>query len=465
MNHQQKQYQEQKRWILNKDFQHVKLFDQLLFNEFRDQTEHTEIYTQRLLQFIDYATRTVPYYRDRKSQYTLNKHSFSIVDLATLPCLSRQDVQTHYQYLVTQALPPRFRIAGAKTSSGTTGEPVKVLHTVNSLGAFAFYKQREYRCWGLNPSKSFISIRPPSDLPLSNGERLKKGESLKLACWRYVGRYFKTGAELYLPDTTAIANIVAFIEDHKPDYLLTMAATLEHIALAYSSYDGRSSLAGALSISQQLTDSMRQLAEKYVSPRIYQNYGLNEVGIVAMRCAHSNHFHVHNENVVIEVVNSKGQPCQPGEAGRLLVTNISNPAMPLLRYDTDDSATVPTEPCPCGRTSQSFTNIRGRYRRIAHLPAGTWEFWDNIVNVFADADTEDMRPIQQYQLHQLDEAHYRLKLKTTGPVAGHLKKQIYRAWEKANGDKPVDIHILELDTIENPGKKFQNFISDIAPLE
>ena len=367
--------------------------------------------------------------------------------------------------MITQALPPRYVFAGTITSSGTTGEPVKVLHTMNSLRAFAFYKQREYRCWGLDPAKSFLSIRPPSDLPLNKGQRIKKGQVLKLPSWCHVGEFFKTGVGLYLPDTTNIDHIVELIEEQKPDYLLTMAATLEHIALAYSRTGYDSSVAGVLSISQQLTDSMRRLAENKVCSHIYQNYGLNEVGIVAMRCPHSHHYHVHNENVVIEIVNEDGQPCKPGEQGKLLVTNFSNPAMPLIRYDTDDFASVPEEPCPCGRTLQTFKHIRGRYRRTAHLPAGTWEFWDNIVNVFSDACPGDMLPIKQYQLHQLAEDHYHLKLKTTEPVADRLKHQIHQAWEVVYGQRPVNFRIMEMDVIDNPGKKFQNFVSDIVPAD
>ena len=459
------QQQEQKRWILHPHARHLKVFDQLLHNEFCDSKQQIAQYTQRVFQFIHYAIHAVPYYRDRQSSYTLNSKCFSLDHLTGLPRLEKHEVQTHYTSMNTQALPSGFKIAGAIKSSGTTGEPVKVLYTENSLQAFAFYKQREYRSWGLNPGKSFLSLRPPSDLPLLKGQRLKKGQALKLSAWRYLGGYFNTGSELYLSDRTPIDLIVEFVETQKPDYLLTMAGTLEHMALAYSGLGHRSSMAGVLSISQQLTDSMRGLAEKHVSANIYQNYGLNEVGLVAMRCPHSNHYHVHNENVVIEIINQQGQPCQPGEQGKLLVTNVSNPAMPLIRYDTDDFATVPESPCPCGRTQQSFIKLRGRYRRTAHLPEGTWEFWDNIVNVFSDAHPEDMHPIKQYQLHQLTADHYHLKLKTTEPVADRLKQQIYRAYKTVYGQRSINLQIKPMAAIDSPGKKFQNFVSDVVPAE
>jgi hypothetical protein len=115
---------------------------------------------------------------------------------------------------------------------------------------------------------------------------------------------------------------------------------------------------------------------------------------------------------------------------------------------------------------QAFTNIRGRYRRTAHLPAGTWDYWAKLLDIFADATEQEMRTMQQYQLHQVDEMTYRLNVKTQGQFASALKQKIYATWASGVGnDKPASITIVELTEIVSVGKKFQNFVSDIVPDE
>ena len=45
-----------------------------------------------------------------------------------------------------------------------------------------------------------------------------------------------------------------------------------------------------------------------------------------------------------------------------MVTALRNPAMPLIRYATDDRAEAVAGPCACGSTLPSFGAIRGRGR-------------------------------------------------------------------------------------------------------
>ena len=41
---------------------------------------------------------------------------------------------------------------------------------------------------------------------------------------------------------------------------------------------------------------------------------------------------------MVEIVDENGRPSAPGSTGAIVVTDLKNAAMPLLRYDTDDTA-------------------------------------------------------------------------------------------------------------------------------
>lgn len=466
MNYRELQQAENKRWRLLPKWKHLKVFDELIDSEFLASDIQIKRVNNLLVNMLRFSNQAVPFYRSLYVEREIDISAISGIDeLHQLPILDRGTVQANSDSLKATQLPPNIRIGHATKTSGSTGQPVEVLHSANSLQFFSVLKQREYRCWGFDPSKRLAVIRPAVELPRIDGEQLQSEKSVTGIYWPSTGRFFMTGDSPMLPDISGTDFIVKWLNETKPDYLLCMSAVLERIALGYANWENTSGIQAALSISQQLTQGMRQFAEKNVTPNVQQNYGLNEIGLVAMRCPESGQYHVHNENCLIEVVDKNGLPCEPGVGGRLLVTGLLNYAMPLIRYDTDDLAEIVTEACPCGRSAQSFTNIRGRYRRTAHLPEGTWDYWDAILYVFGHASKQEMANIKQYQLHQLSANKFNLKLKVDAAVPESLIARIHERCKIAGKGKFLDLNILQLDQIEQPGKKFQNFISEIAPPE
>ena len=55
---------------------------------------------------------------------------------------------------------------------------------------------------------------------------------------------------------------------------------------------------------------------------------------------------------------------------RIVCTGFKNPAMPLIRYDIGDIATLSEETCPCGRQSPAVTKIDGRIESYIVTPDG-----------------------------------------------------------------------------------------------
>jgi phenylacetate-CoA ligase len=100
------------------------------------------------------------------------------------------------------------------------------------------------------------------------------------------------------------------------------------------------------------------------------------------------------ERVLVEVLDSEGNPCAPGETGRLVVSSLHNFAMPLIRYELRDHATV-GEPCACGRTLPTLARIAGRERNMVRLPDGTTH-WPLV----GFHRFREIAPVRQYQLIQ-----------------------------------------------------------------
>jgi phenylacetate-CoA ligase len=97
-------------------------------------------------------------------------------------------------------------------------------------------------------------------------------------------------------------------------------------------------------------------------------YGTSELGSVAASCDRGPGMHVFEDDFVVEVLRG-GRPAAPGEVGRLVVTDLTNRAMPLVRYDVGDVGRLLTGPCPCGRRTARL-EVLGRVQEVLAAPAG-----------------------------------------------------------------------------------------------
>ncbi len=218
---------------------------------------------------------------------------------------------------------------------------------------------------------------------------------------------------------------------------------------------------GLKSYSQQMTRDVRELVEKIFQVPVNENYGLNEIGVVASRCPEGGRYHVHAEHCLVEVVDDDGIPCSEGEVGRIVVTGLTNSAMPLIRYDSGDLAVQLSGPCPCGRTLPSFGDITGRYRRVTAVPPGTWDLWMAVRDAINQMPEEISLPLRQYQLHQFRNGTYVLRLAARSRLDKAFMERVHTSWKAVDVQETPDLNFEEMDVIPvGTRRKFDSFTSD-----
>ncbi|MHA1109007.1 MAG: phenylacetate--CoA ligase family protein, partial [Alphaproteobacteria bacterium] len=364
--------EEQRRWTLLPERAGMTIFDDLVRNEFLTPDEQRNKQTRRLGGVIDFCYRHVPYYRSLFDELGLAPGDVTTqADLVKLPILTKRDLYEHERELQAGTMPKGDRLAHPTFSSGSTGRPAKVAHSERSHQMFGFLRQRNLRFYRFDPAAKFASIRLASQLPRrADGSMIPDGVFGNLPRWLYCEEYFETGPQAVFNVTNPVELILAWLEKEQPAYLMTYPETLEHLAFASGEKIPIDTIRATVAISEQMTPPMKRRIERAFAAPVYQNYGLNEIGNVAVRCL-AGRYHVHSEHCIVEIIDDAGRPTAPGETGRVVVTALKNPAMPLIRFDTDDLAQTVSGPCPCGRTLPSFGDIAGRYSRIAFLPEGT----------------------------------------------------------------------------------------------
>jgi phenylacetate-CoA ligase len=149
------------------------------------------------------------------------------------------------------------------------------------------------------------------------------------------------------------------------------------------------------SSAETLRDFMRREIEAAFGAKVHDFYGSREVGPIAAECGEGRrHIFVFNNHV--EIADATGRALAEGEVGRIVVTNLHNFSMPLLRYDIGDTGSLSTAACPCGSPLPHFVELKGRITDHFKRRDGTLVHGEYFTHLFY------FRPwVKEFQVNQL----------------------------------------------------------------
>ncbi len=105
---------------------------------------------------------------------------------------------------------------------------------------------------------------------------------------------------------------------------------------------------------ESLDDDDRTLLERTFGCPVFNRYGCREVSVIASECAAHTGLHVMAEGLYLEIETPTG-PAKPGEVGSILVTDLLNVAMPLIRYRIGDMGSWAAGRCSCGAACPAWS--------------------------------------------------------------------------------------------------------------
>ena len=104
---------------------------------------------------------------------------------------------------------------------------------------------------------------------------------------------------------------------------------------------------------------MRSEIEEQFGADVFNFYGSREVGAIAGECV-KGRLHVFAMNNVVEVLDQWDKRTEAGQHGDIVVTNLHNYAMPVIRYRIGDSGALGSSDCECGSRLPVLDNLSGR---------------------------------------------------------------------------------------------------------
>lgn len=341
-------------------------------------------------------------------------------DFWALPVVTKQQILSDPESYQTPFL-PRKNITCA-TTSGTTGVPFEVQFDATKrlvraadlhfFGKLAGYRvgQRLYRftCYNsFNPTywqrRRSNTVRIPA---------LHLDDNLLAKTLRLMSSY--RGQKAMLGFASSFDSLADFLQRHPTPQLHNFS--------------------GIIAVSEPLKPATQQLLSNTFQISMVSRYGSEELGILAQQLPGAQEFRCNEHSFYLEILNDDNQPVAPGQQGRVVVTDLFNRAMPLVRYDTGDLATLgdPT------RGRMSLAEVAGRavdqIFDTSSRPVSRLIFY----TLF-----DDFRNIKQYRLTQSDRDHYELALSTHNPEPEPDRDNLGRALAKFLGtDAHISIHIV-----------------------
>jgi phenylacetate-CoA ligase len=302
---------------------------------------------RRIAAMVEWSARTIPYYtRLCEARGIAPSDIASLGGLALLPIMTKADAQEHDADRVSNAIPERE--TRTIHTSGTTGGALRFPVTLEAT-------QEQWAIWWRY--RGWHGIRRGTWCALFAGRSVVPSSQTRPPFWRVnrPGRQVLFSGYHLSPDR--MSAYVDELRRRRPPWLHGYPSLLALLAAhlldtgADLGYDVRWVTTGA----ENLLPHQVTAIERAFGVRPVQHYGLAE-GVANISQCELGSLHVDEDFAAVEFV-----PLDGGDVHRIVGTNLTNRAAPLLRYDSQDLAFVPGEgSCSCGRPGRVVERVDGR---------------------------------------------------------------------------------------------------------
>jgi phenylacetate-CoA ligase len=359
---------------------------------------------------LDAARERVPYYAGiippRSGVLTARAR------LSRIPLLEKTTLQRH---------PADLRVPGysgrliAKSTGGSTGAPVRIVKDAEGVArematSWAALERhgirvgdRSVRFWGTPLTAVRRARFRLTDLAM-NRIRLSAFDLEEHDLERYWNRCRAFGPRWFYGYASLIHLFAEWI--------------------AKSGRDGTSlNLVAIVPTSEPLNGDQRRLISEVFNAPIVDEYGCGEVGAIAYGCDEGR-LHVMTENVSLEILGADGVPVGSGEVGEVVVTDLTNFAMPLIRYRLGDRAEQ-GDACGCGLGFPTIARVMGRIHDVVFTPAGRRWHGEKVDYLMSQLFGE-VGGFSQYQVIQREADLLEVRLVADDEIPEELKTRIAR---------------------------------------
>jgi len=342
-----------------------------------------KIRKQHLENLLNHATQSTPFYYNYKD----------IKSIEAFPVIKKTVIQENFKHF--QSIPYIHKQNYKVSTSGSTGIP------------FFLFQDKNKR------------NRNTADVLYFSGlANFKIGNRLyELEVWRNHNKkgFYKSWLQNIiqfdvskLTDSRILSFIKLLKSAKQEKNILGFASSYEQICL----YLDRNKIKGLRNLninafianSEYLNHYTKTSLSNYFNTPVLSRYSSEEIGIIAQNTPNSpEYFVINHASYYVELLDLKeDKPVKPGDYGRIIITDLFNYCMPIIRYDTGDIAKL----IELENGETQFESIEGRKMDLIYDTKGNIMSSFVVYTKFYNYYTL----LKQYQFIQQGEKEYEVKL-------------------------------------------------------
>lgn len=382
--------------------------------------------SSRVEAITQYAIENTPYYSAYKKYKNFNEY----------PVLDKAIIKKNYDDFISTPYKDKVHSLHKVTTSGSYGTP------------FTFYLNSEKR-QKMIAELYYFGKGSDFDLGIKHAHVMaqKKTKFLQL---------LQNQVTVTVKDLTEewCRESIHTIKKKKVKVIVGYPSAISRLAIYLEREDMVLPMDGIITVSEVLTSDMRQIITKSFKCNPVSRYTTNEFGVLGVEDLTGGFFSFNQCNFLIEILClDNNQPVELGEIGRIVVTDLFNESMPLIRYDTGDLA-KPSE-IRKGMVTK-IESVEGRRLAVIRNTRG-----EMVSSFEINKSLIGLSNIVQYQFSQEHKLLYTLKLVVDGEVD---KIKINKIYEDILGsDAQIVIDFIEDIPPQRSGKRpyiLQNYYNE-----
>ncbi len=427
-------------WMITR---RTKFYHKLLSSsQYLSQEDMRELQELKLRRLIRHAYHHVPYYSEMMNNLRLQpKDISSLDDLRKLSMLSKKELRENLYFDLFSNTHDKKQMVRICTS-GSTGEPLVTYAERRQLEMrwASTLRASEWTGWRFGDPQVRLWHQT---IGMSFSQVLRE----KIDAW-FMNRLFIPAYEIREDN---IDDFLKKIKRHKPVLMDGYAESFNFLAY-YSQYAKKFDIQpkAIMSSAQVMPDHVREKIQKTFSTQVFDKYGSREFSGIAYECeAHDGH-HVMAESYIVELL-VENRPAEPGEIGEIVITDLNNFSVPLIRYRIGDLAmAMDSKPCPCGRGLPKLGKIEGRAQAIILGANGVWLPGTFFSHYFKEYEFA----LRQYQIVQSTKDALTVKIIKNESFSEEVQQEILSGLKKFMGESmKITLEFVESIPMGRTGKR------------
>jgi len=347
-----------------------------------------EAYQQKRLQtLLKHAYENTAYYHSMFKKLELKPDDIkSTADLQKLPILTKEHIRNNLNDLTAKNYPKTKLIPSA--TGGSTGEPMRFFVDSRSgvWNTAAAYREWSWAGYNLGDKMAYLWGAPQD---LSNQAKLKTRiyNLIQRTIW----------LDAFNMTEKTLDEYVRILRKIKPKVINAYASAI-YLMARYMEKRGIEDIRpkAILTSCEMLFGYQRETIERAFGCPVFDYYSGRDTTLQAGECPEHSGYHLAIENAVIEFIKDD-EHVAPGELGKIIITDLSNYAMPFIRYEIGDLGVPSDEICSCGRGLPLMKSIKGRILDTIITPDGKYLTGEFFPAIFADYDIKGIKDFQIIQ--------------------------------------------------------------------